>query len=450
MRSRIHTASNAVRNQLGVLTKTGFFHIFGASSLNRVLIVILGFVLVRVLSKEDYGVYAYAFNIASFFVIFNGLGVTSAILQICSELHADKEAADSIYSYGYRWGIGVDLTMAVVIVFVGVFVPLKIHESNSLLILYCIYPLVMFLFDVKAVRFRVLLMNNVYAFGMNMQSILMTALSILGALLFSAVGLVVGQILSYAITYVVLCIRHPFSKEGVHALAKREKRDFWSISLISSVNNGLSQALTLTGTFFIGCYLTNDALVAEYQVATMIPFGLMFLPGMFMTYVYPYFARNKEDRRWSIGAFAKLSAACFVLMGVVSALVCWFAEPIVLLLFGSQYAEIVPILRILMIGFFIAGVLRQPSGNLLVTQRKLLTNTAIGIITIAVNVAASVFLIPGNGMYGAAYTYLITMGSSGVLYAVCYIRTLLRLPKSSQAQSSETEEAGEADDFFKH
>lgn len=442
MGSKSHTASNAIKKQFGVLAQTGFFHIFGASSLNRVLIVILGFVLIRVLSKEDYGIYAYAFNIASFFVIFNGLGATSAILQICSELHADKSGADSVYDYAYRRGVLVDVAMGLVMAFVGIFVPLKIPESNSLLVLYCVYPLVMLLFEIKAVRFRVLLMNKQYAFAMNTQSILITALSIAGALLFDAVGLVVGQILSYAISYAVLCIKFRFSRTYVHALERSEKRDFWGISLISSVNNGLSQALTLTGTFFIGLYLANDALVAEYQVATTIPFGLMFLPGMLMTYAYPYFARNNRNRDWSLKAFAKLTAVSFLVMGVITALVCLLAELIVLILFGEQYLEIVPILRILMLGFFVASVLRQPSGNLLVTQRKLLTNTSIGIISILINAVASILFIPISGMYGAAYTYLITMGASGVLYTACYVRTLIRLPGSNESETVE-ETSGE-------
>lgn len=50
------------------LRMTGFFHIFGASIFNYVISFLGSFVLVRILSKEAYGLYGYVWNVYSFFL----------------------------------------------------------------------------------------------------------------------------------------------------------------------------------------------------------------------------------------------------------------------------------------------------------------------------------------------------------------------------------------------
>lgn len=419
---------HGLRSQITGLFRSGFFHVFGAGTVNRILATVLSLVLVRVLSKADYGIYAYAFNIVGFFIIFNGLGAVSALLQICSELYQDRVKFESAYAYGFRSGIKADMAIMLLIILVGLFVPLKIQGSNLLLMVYCVYPFAVLLFELQATRLRVKLENKHYALALNLQSILLVSFSLVGAIAFQAVGLAVGQTASYLLAYAILRKRYPIGGRSPHAASCALKRDYWKIAGVSAVNNGLSQALTLTGTFFVGQFLASDDLVASYQVATLIPFGLLFVPGILMTYAYPYFARNKDDKGWTMRAYAQLSLASILLMGGITLLVCLCAEPLVVLLFGDQYIEVVPVLRVLMIGFFASASFRQPAGNLLVTQRKLGANTAIAILSIIINTAASVFLIPGWGMLGAALSYAITMVVGAIAAIAAYVSAIVRMP----------------------
>ena len=64
---------------------TGFFSIVGAGTLNKIISFVTGIILVRILSKADYGAYSYALNIINFFVLLNGLGTSSCIVQLCVE-----------------------------------------------------------------------------------------------------------------------------------------------------------------------------------------------------------------------------------------------------------------------------------------------------------------------------------------------------------------------------
>lgn len=409
------------------LKETGFFHIVGASTLNRILALAFNLVLVRILSQDEYGTYAYALNIASFFVIFNGLGVVSAILQICSEKHQKQNEADGVYAYAYLKGVQIDVVLAILMLIVSLFVPFSIPGSNRILLCFCLYPLAMLLFDIKVTRLRVLLKNKEYAFATVMQTIAMIVLSLIGVYAFQVIGLVVGQSLSYFLVYVLLCFRYPFRRGRFSKREPIDKRDFWGISLISAFNNGLSQALTLVGTFLVGLLLASKSDVALYQAAIMVPFGLLFIPAAIVTYIYPYFARKRNDKDWTIRNYRRITFAVGISMGIVSVLICLLAGPLVLLLFGGDYAAAASPLRIMMIAFFLASTFRQIPGNLLVTQRKLRTNTCIGVLTILVNIAAAVTLIPQFGINGAAWSYVAAITVNSICNTVAYVGAVRRL-----------------------
>ena len=113
--------------------------------------------------------------------------------------------------------------------------------------------------------------------------------------------------------------------------------------------------------------------------------------------------------------------ACITLFFIV------FARPVVVLIFGEQYLDAVPVMQIVMVGFFITATFRTPAGNLLVTQRKLVTNSVIGIILMIACVISSFILIPAYGMIGAALSYDICMLVGSILSCGSYLFTICRL-----------------------
>lgn len=80
-----------MKNKIDFLVKKGFFYIFSSNVVNKIIQFASGIFLVRLLSKEEFGIYSYAQNILSFFLLFSGLGVTSGMLQYISETSEDKK-----------------------------------------------------------------------------------------------------------------------------------------------------------------------------------------------------------------------------------------------------------------------------------------------------------------------------------------------------------------------
>ena len=70
-----------IHNILKKFKRTGFVHLFGSSVINNILAFVSSFILVRLIPKADYGVYANADNILGLFCIFEGFGMASTWLQ---------------------------------------------------------------------------------------------------------------------------------------------------------------------------------------------------------------------------------------------------------------------------------------------------------------------------------------------------------------------------------
>ena len=93
-------AVGKLRAMISKARQTGLGHIFGANTINQIIAFASSFILIRILSKSENGVYSYAFNIYSFFALMNGFGIESACLQRCSETAKNSEKADSYLKFG--------------------------------------------------------------------------------------------------------------------------------------------------------------------------------------------------------------------------------------------------------------------------------------------------------------------------------------------------------------
>ena len=178
---------------------------------------------------------------------------------------------------------------------------------------------------------------------------------------------------------------------------------------------------------FIGMLTADELVVSSYRVATTIPFALLFFPGAIATYIYPHFVRHKYEREWTLKSYVLVTLGGGLLMACITLFFILFARPIVVLIFGGQDLDAVPVMQIVMIGFFVTATFRTPAGNLLITQRKLVTNSVIGIVLIALCTVSSFALIPSYGMMGAAVSYDICMIIGSVLSCGAYLVSIYHL-----------------------
>lgn len=426
-----------LRAQASKLLRAGFFHIFGASTLNKALTFLCGVFVVRILTKADYGVYSYAYNEFNMILLFNGLGATSALLQMGSE-DPDPARVGALSRYGFKAGLTFDVALILCVLAFIVLVPSSIPGSGFILALFLVFLVPQFLVEMQMTLLRVQFRNRAFSWATNINTVLIVGASLGGAVLLGSMGLVNGRNVAEVLCLVIICALfrvpslRPDPADKV-VLSKDDRASFLKIAVVSAVNNGLGQLTYLIGTVSVGALLADAEAVATYQAATVIPTALNFVPVALMTFAYPYFARHHREPRWILSNFKRLLLGASLLAGGITALCLVLAPQIVTFVYGANYIEAVESFRILMLGFFVASTLRIICGNLLVSQRKLLFNTATSVATAAVLPVLNFYLIPALGIVGAAWAQVVVIAATGIANTVYFLHVIHAIPTEEHA-----------------
>lgn len=408
------------------LMSTGFFHIFGATVVNKILAFLSNFFIVRLISKSSFGIYTYANNILSFLLLLSGMGLVSGVFQLCSENAKNKKKAEEIYSYGTKIGIAFNILLTITILIISILCKLPFEGANKLLAMMSITPLINILFEFQQIYLRFNLKNKEYSYASTVNTVLILIFSVAGAGFFAAPGLIFGRYIAYIISEIInfKIFKAPIFLNQVEKITRSVKSVLYRISIISMLNNGLSQTLYLLDVFILGIVGISGSGIASYKVATIIPTALYFIPSAVCVYIYPYFAMNKDDTRWVIDNYKKTTLGMIAINGLITIILIAGAPLIINLCFGKQYANAVKCFRILMLGFFMNGSFRGIAGNLLVTQRRLKFNLFEGLVSGGVNIIGNLILIPRMGSIGAAIATLCVMNISAVLSSGYFIYVL--------------------------
>lgn len=399
------------------LLKNGFFHIFFSQILNKIISFCNYVLIVRLVTKTEYGLYSYASNIISIFLLINGLGIISGLLQFGSESIENPGKLKAYANFAWKTGLLFSFVVSISILIYSQLADLKINHSSFLLILMSLFPVVDYVFTYIEILFRIQLMNKIYSAVTTVFNILSILATILGAYLFSIKGIVLFRYVAYIISIffgLFFYRKLAFVKQiSSYIISKNEKKSFLKLSFVSCLNNAISQMLYLLDVFVIGFIIPDEKIIASYKAATTIPFAMIFIPGTIMLYIYPYFAKNNKDREWVRANYYLVLKISAMLNAFLSAIMILFAPFIIRTLFGSQYVDSVEIFRILSAGYFIAATFRIPSGNILVTLRRIKLNFYNSVFSGIMNIILNIFFILNMGSIGAAYsTVLIYIISS--------------------------------------
>lgn len=418
-------------SQIKKLSSTGFFHVFGSNTINKMISFLSTTFLVRILTKGEYGIFTYTWNIYSIIILANGFGMESAVLQLCSENANDENKCSAITNYGAKFGLTFNILLCVIITIIGVVIPLTYDGANELMKILCLLPIFQLVYLLICIVLRYQKKNKEYSALTVINTSAIMLGSVLGAFILRDKGLVYGYYAAYIISIFVgtqYFKVHLFSDKK--EIEESEKKDLMSIAFVSMVNNGISELLYLLDVFILGIVASEETILASYKVATIIPTALNFMPLSLMVYLYPYFAEHKDDGRWCLDRYKKIVIGFGSFNLFISMIMVFGADFIITIIFGNQYIDAVSVFRILAINYFISGTFRIISGNLLVTQRKLKFNTLVAALSGLVNVVADFYLIQWWGSIGAALATILVVVVSSVMSTSYLIYTFRKKCKN--------------------
>lgn len=156
--------------------------------------------------------------------------------------------------------------------------------------------------------------------------------------------------------------------------------------------------------------LAGDKAVGWYSVAMKIPFALQFIPAALAAAIFPafshHFVHDKVQLKITFERVLKFLTVAVLPISVGAAIL---ARPIILFFYGAEYLPSVLPLQILMMGLFFV-FLNFPLGSLMNGCDRQITNTVLVGVTMLLNVALNVYLIPKYSFAGASAAFFVSHG----------------------------------------
>ena len=401
-----------------------------ASGINKLISLLLSIVIVRILSKEEYGLFSFAFNKVSIIMVFSGFGITSGILQFCSE-SISLEKKKQYYKFGLVFGVIANLILCLLLFLYGATGSMEMQGSTEYLFYLVMLPLVAFCYEFGNTVLRTQDHMVEYANSTNINSVVFAAVSILLAVLIGVYGYIIGYYTSYiiAVGYIMWVL---FSGQGL-GIWKSIKiqwldiKPLLSFSIICMLTNSLSNVLGYIDWEMVGQIIPNAEVLAAYKIGSGIPSQATFITAAIVTAVYPNFAKNQGNYPWLKTNISKLLLGLLVINGIVAAVLFFGAELIIQILYGPEYSDAVLMLKISSVGYLLSSTIRIPFGTLLLSMRKVSFNLVVCAISGVLNVILDLLLIPKYGSMGAVFTSVIVILVSGVMSStrfVMYMKSL--------------------------
>lgn len=411
------TMSRNLKTAVKRLYNAGFFNVFGATVVNSVVSFIYGIFIVRIMTQNDYGIFAYIQNITNFGVLFCSIGVNLGLLQFCSE-KIDIGLKYAYSRFALKWGSICSIIMIGIMMLYTIVDRSDFDNLTNYIIEFSLLPLLYFGKEWITSNLRWQFRNKEYGNVMNTHSVLNAALAVVGAFLGGIHGVILGIYLAYGCT-IILGIS--YLKEDVRnvrragALTEEQKKKFLKYSVTMCIVNALISVLFTIDIFVIGNIMHNEGMVAMYKTASVIPFALNMIPNSIMTFVYPHVAARRNDKIWLRSKIKIIYLANGIINCSIGIVLYLIAPVLINILFGDRYAGILPVFRILTISYIVSSCLRTPAANFFGILRKTKTALAVSSGTVVLSVLMSVLLVSRFGITGAACGSVTTFSVVGVV-----------------------------------
>ncbi|MEM8485190.1 MAG: flippase [Bacteroidota bacterium] len=388
--------------------------------------------LTRLLGKEEWGAYSFAIAWLSTLLIIARFGFNKSVIRYVAAYRSkqDWSRISGFIKYGQRTSLkiatGLSLSVGLIVFLCRPYIINKYGDDaffNSLMIALIFLPLVArleiqegILDGFKRVVLSQLSMRTLRPALIAILLISIYHLTEIGQFLRPEGDTVMHAELAIIINlFATICavllsfwlIRRTVPGEVGKAKPSYEKKEWLSTSQDMMLTSGFNYILISADSLMLGLLIDTDA-VGVYriasQVAVAIVIALTAMNGILHPIVADLYANNKRQelqRIVSIGANAVFA------ISIIGGLILYFSADFLPLLFGAEYIEPIPLLRILIFGQIFnacagpAVLLLNMTGH----QRDAAKIMAFGAI---LNLGLNAVLITNMGIKGAAIATIIT------------------------------------------
>jgi O-antigen/teichoic acid export membrane protein len=403
-------------------------------------------IIVRALSRTEFGAFAFGLSVASLAATVALLGLDKTIsrfVPLYEEAGDERRLTGSIV---LAFGVVAGVCAAMLLGLIGLQSSLgeEVVENElarqMLLILFLLTPVRAFdslltaCFAIFGSARSIVLRRNVVAPGLQLLVVIVVLVAGQPPHIL-AIGYVVAGALGLAAFAWMLW--RLLSRKGIAERIRR--RDFtiparavlgFSLPLLSS---DVVFLLRTSAVVILLQYLSNSSEVAAFGAVLPLArqnlivyqsFGFLFVPV-----ASRLFARGENERLrnmyWQTSAW--IAVATFPALAASVAL----AEPVTVLLFGEAYADAGAVLAILAVGHYVSAAFGFNALTLRV-QGSVRFIVGVDVVAAAVSLGASILLIGSYGALGAAIATAATLVVQNLLYQIGLARTPVGVPALRQ------------------
>ncbi len=383
---------------------------------------IVTILVVRILSKAEYGIIAYCLTIISFISPFAGAGMFQGLLRFgaLSKGQIDKKV---LFNITFQKGLRYSALMVVLLIIASPVLAFNLPEALPYLLLIGFQIIGLFIFLMIQVYCRLIHRNKLYSIIDIQNSLLLLIFNVGMCYFFGGMGYVISIItipLFLGLFYLKKLKLAPINISKELVLKIKQSFDFnlkeiFYYGLYMSTGGLLSQLLFAIDIILIGNLLSDPELLAQYKASSIIPFSLLILAGAVLMTDFVKLASNSKKDKPALRQYYWNYLKIFSLISIGILTFFYFFSSQLLTIFGDDYQGHPRLMFIFSIGV-VGGILfRVPMGNMLSAIGWPKVNALFSIIVLVINLIANYFMILWYGIEGAAITTSILMWFSGLL-----------------------------------
>lgn len=393
-----------LKGRIGELWRAGAVHIISGNFLNKFVAFFGSIFIVRLLTKTDYGILGYYENLYNFPVAAAGLGISNAVMRYVV-LEEDIQRKKSVFRYMIKVALIANFAIVGIGFLVNVFYP---HASNFKDYSYLLYIMFLmlpaqYLCDNNLTLQRSMFDNRRFAYFNLGYAILVIGGKLTGALVGGLETIVIlGVIIQVSVAAFLLYTNESryFSGVKVVPVEKSKKKEILTYSVQYMITNGMWTLFFLMDTYLVSKLLNQPEIVAEYKVANTWPSNISVIGTAVAFFVTPYFIRHENDLPWIRTNFKKLYGINLGIVGLLALIMLVFTKPLLFIYSGSDYYNVIPLMRLLVLPAFINNGFRFMVANCLAAMGKIRMNMIVSFAGLIGLTVLDIILIPKFQQYG--------------------------------------------------
>ncbi len=390
----------------------------GTSVGSNVFLLILMVFAGKILGGEEYGKFSFALAVVTILATFMDFGINELTTRVIAR---DRHAVTTYLgnTFGLKFVLGI-FTIGVIIV------AANFLRSEPDVLMAC------YLIGFSAVLRSYLITARSILQGLEqfkLETIIVFAdrlfLLIFGSFFlwtgYGLIGLVSAFIIARCVSIVIMLF---VVNTQVESLKPIFDFKFWKNMQFNAIPFGLFfVVLTLyayVDIVMLGV-IRDDKETGLYNAAYQIYDALVFAPSIIATVLKPRLSRYFENSPLRHMKLANVGVLSVIVLAVP---VCWitfvFSEELIIMLFGTSYAESAIVLRILVCGLvFVFPIWLLHAIVISINEERLLLK--VSLVGLGANIGVNLILIPHYGMVGAASATIV-----GEFVSFCMLFWILR------------------------